>query len=61
MNSNDYFLLKPVVNMGGIDEDGNQANKTVISVPVKNADEELDNSESYESSKYSLYFTFDKI
>ena len=47
--------------MGGIDEDGNQADKTVISMPVKNADEELNNSESYESSKYSLYFTFDKI
>ena len=49
-----------MVNLGGIDEDGNQADKTVISVPVKNADEELNNSESYESSKYSLYSKFDK-
>ena len=40
-----------MVYMGGIDEDGNQENKAVISVPLKNADEELNDSESYETSK----------
>ena len=37
--------------MGCVDEDGNQENKTEISVPEKNADEELNDSESYEISK----------
>ena len=38
--------------MGCLDEDGNQENKAVISVPVKNSDEELNDSDSYETSKY---------
>ena len=52
MNSNDYFLLNSMVDIGYLYKDGNQENKTVISVPLKNADEELNDFESYESSKY---------
>ena len=47
--------------MGCIDEDGNQENKTMISVPVKNAAKKLDNAESYEISKNQHFSTLNPI